>query len=65
LFDYVKNAVDIQDLAVVYNTTLNEAQTLIRRLGSIFPEERIRVARLGPALGVHTGPGILFVALRH
>jgi hypothetical protein len=26
--------------------------------------QRIRLARLGPALGVHAGPGILFVALR-
>ena len=64
LVDYVKNTADIQDLAVVYNTSLEEAQALVRRLGSIFPEERIRLARLGPALGVHTGPGILFIALR-
>jgi DegV family protein with EDD domain len=64
LFDFVKNAVDIQDLAVVYNTTLEEAQTLVRRLGSVFPEERIILSQLGPALGVHTGPGILFIALR-
>lgn len=64
LFDFVKNAVDIQDLAVVYSTTPDEAQALIERIGSIFPEERIRLARLGPALGVHAGPGILFIALR-
>jgi len=64
LFDFVENAVDIQDLAVVYNTALDEAQALIERIGNIFPKERIRLARLGPALGVHTGPGILFVALR-
>ena len=64
LFDYVKNTADIQDLAVVYNTAPDEAQALVKRLGSVFPEERIRLAQLGPALGVHTGPGILFVALR-
>lgn len=64
LFDYVKNAADIQDLAVVYNTTLEEAQALVGRLGAIFPAERIKLARLGPALGVHTGPGILLVAIR-
>jgi len=64
LFDYVKNAADIQDLAVVYNTTLDEAQALVGRLGAIFPAERIKLARLGPALGVHTGPGILLVAIR-
>jgi len=64
LFDYVKNAVDIQDLAVVYNTEREEAQAFVKRLGAIFPEERIRLAQLGPALGVHTGPGILFISLR-
>jgi DegV family protein with EDD domain len=64
LFAFVESAVDIQDLAVVYNTTPDEAQALVGRIGSIFPKERIRLARLGPALGVHTGPGILFVALR-
>jgi DegV family protein with EDD domain len=64
LFDFVTNAVDIQDIAIVYNTTPDEAQALLGRMGSIFPQERIRLARLGPALGVHTGPGILFVALR-
>jgi len=63
LFDFVKNAVDIQDLSIVYNTTPDEAQALDERLGSIFPKERIRLARLGPALGVHAGPGILFLAL--
>ena len=63
LFDYVKNAADIQDLAVVYNTTLEEAQALVRRLGAVFPAERIKLARLGPALGVHTGPGLLAVVL--
>ena len=64
LFDFVKNAADIQDVAVVYNTTPDEAQALVGRIGSILPKERIRLARLGPALGVHAGPGILFVALR-
>jgi DegV family protein with EDD domain len=64
LFDFVKNAADIQDLAVVYNTTPDEAQALVGRLGSVFPEERIRLAQLGPALGVHTGPGILCVVYR-
>jgi DegV family protein with EDD domain len=64
LFDFVKNALDIQDLSIVYNTTPDEAQSLLGRVGSIFPKEHITLARLGPALGVHAGPGILFVAFR-
>jgi DegV family protein with EDD domain len=64
LFDFVKNTTDIQDLAIIYSTTFDEAQALAERMGSVFAKERIRLNRLGPALGVHTGPGILFVALR-
>ena len=64
LFDFVKSAKDIQDLAIVYNTTPDDAQSLAERISPIFPKERIRLARLGPVLGVHCGPGILFVTLR-
>lgn len=65
LFEFVKNATDIQDLSVVYNTSFNEATAFADRLGNFFPKDRIRIARLGPALGVHGGPNILFVALRN
>jgi DegV family protein with EDD domain len=64
LFDFVKNTADIQDLAVVYNTTPDEAQNLAERIGSVFDREKIRLARLGPGLGVHGGPGAMIVALR-
>jgi DegV family protein with EDD domain len=64
LFEYVKNAGDIQDLAVVYNTTPDEAQALAERIGSVFDKEKIRMARVGPGLGVHGGPGAMIVAFR-
>jgi len=64
LFDFVGSAKDIQDLTVVYNTTPDDAQSLVERIGSVFPKERIRLAKLGAVLGVHCGPGILFVTIR-
>jgi len=64
LFDFVRNATDIQDLAIEYSTASDDVQTLAERIGSVFPKERIRVARLGPVLGVHAGPGVLFIAFR-
>ncbi len=64
LFEFVKNAASIEDLAVVYNTTPDEAQSLAERLGSVFPREKIRIARVGPMLGVHMGPGALVVTFR-
>ncbi len=64
LFDFAKEVADIQDLAVVYNTTPDEAQALVERLGSVFDKEKIRIARVGPGLGAHAGPGAMLVAIR-
>ena len=64
LFDFAKNALNIQELAIVHSTTPDEASSLRKRIASIVDEGRIHIARLGPALGVHGGPGALIVALR-
>ena len=42
----------------------DEAQFLADHIGAIFDEDQIRLARLGPTLGVNAGPGALVVALR-
>lgn len=64
LFEFTQNAKKIQDLAVVYSTTPDEAQSLAKRLNPIFDRKRIKIARVGPSLGVHVGPGALIVAIR-
>ncbi|MFC1995269.1 DegV family protein [Chloroflexota bacterium] len=64
LFDFVKNASNIQDLAITSNTTSGEVQALAERMDSIFAKEQIIFAPIGPMLGVHSGPGAIFVALR-
>ena len=60
----MENAHDIQDIAIAYSTEPEQADRLKARLSSIVPEEKIYVTRLGAALGVHTGPGALLLALR-
>jgi|WetSurMetagenome_2_1015567.scaffolds.fasta_scaffold03347_1 DegV family protein with EDD domain len=64
LLEFVKNAREIQELAVLYSTTADEARLLVERLGSIWDKDRIILSRVGPALGVHGGPGVLAIALR-
>lgn len=64
LFELVKNALNIQELAIVHSTTPDEASSLKERIGSIFDKRQTHLARLGPALGVHGGPGTLILALR-
>jgi DegV family protein with EDD domain len=64
LLDFVRSASHIEDLAIVYSTTPNDAQTLANHISSLFLTTVPRIARLGPALGVHAGPGVLIAVLR-
>ncbi len=64
LYEFVEARPNIQDLAIAYSTLPEQASELKKRLTSIFPEEKIHVAQVGSALGVHGGPGALVLALR-
>ena len=64
LVNVVKNSRNIQDVAIVHSTTPDEAQSLKERIGTIFDRSQIYISQLGPALGVHGGPGALLLALR-
>jgi len=55
--------VELEEWSVVYSTERGQAEAVAERLAGICPAGRVPVARLGPALGVHGGPGaILTVA---
>jgi DegV family protein with EDD domain len=54
----------LKSLAIAYNTTRDEAEMLADRIGqeNIFNRKNIVIARIGPMLGVHMGPGTIIVA---
>jgi DegV family protein with EDD domain len=64
LVDNFKKSVNVQEAAVVHSTTPEDARTLKERISAIFDKNQINISRLGPALGVHGGPGTLVLALR-
>ena len=64
LINNLKNSVNVQEVAIVHSTTPDDAQTLKERISSFFDKNSIHISRLGPALGVHGGPGTLILALR-
>ena len=64
LREFISSALHIEDLAIVYGTTPDDAQTLADYVRSLFPDIVPRLVRLGPALGVHAGPGALVTVLR-
>jgi DegV family protein with EDD domain len=55
---------EIDDLAIVHSTTADDARTLADYARSLFPNLTPRISRLGPALGVHGGPGALVTVAR-
>ncbi|KTB47822.1 EDD domain protein, DegV family [Dehalogenimonas alkenigignens] len=63
LFEFVQNTPDVEEVAVVYATLPEEANDLAARIAA---GHKIGVtnSRIGPVLGVHSGPGALAVALR-
>jgi DegV family protein with EDD domain len=63
LLEYVRNTRDIEDIGIIYSTGKEEARELAAAIKD-FPQERIIVASLGPAVGSHTGPGLLAIAFR-
>jgi fatty acid-binding protein DegV len=64
IYDYIKNKIPIQESMIVHSAVPDEANRLKQRLTKFLPEDKILVAKLGAALGVHGGPGVLVMALR-
>jgi DegV family protein with EDD domain len=64
LYEFIKSALPIEDLAIVHSTTLDDAQTLAEYARVLFPNVVPRIMRLGPALGVHGGPGAIVTIVK-
>jgi len=64
LLDMLRKNPNAYEVGIVHSTTPEEAQTLKERASSIIDRSRINISRLGPALGIHGGPGALVLAFR-
>jgi len=63
LYDSVAGFSHIEELAVEYATTPDDADRLIERLSSLFPKERIYRSTLSPVVGTYAGPGAMAVTV--
>jgi DegV family protein with EDD domain len=59
LHDFIASLPHIEELAIVYSSTPDDAQKLADYARSLFPHVTPWISKLGPALGVHSGPGAL------
>jgi len=63
LYSFAASYSHIEEMAVENTACPDDAEVLLERLGAIFPRERIYRSRMTPAIGTHTGPGLLLVAI--
>jgi DegV family protein with EDD domain len=63
LYSFAISYSSIEEMAVEDTACPDEAETLVERLSAEFPKERIYRSKMTPAIGTHTGPGLLLVAI--
>ncbi|MBM3167635.1 MAG: DegV family protein [Chloroflexi bacterium] len=59
LREFLQSKRQAENIAIVHSTTADEAQSLADFARSVFPNIMPLISRLGPALGVHGGPGAI------
>jgi DegV family protein with EDD domain len=64
IYGFVKDNLPVGELTIVHSAVPDQARMLKVRLSNLLPEDRIHIAELGAALGVHGGPGVLVLALK-
>jgi DegV family protein with EDD domain len=63
LYNFAASFGTIEGLAVEYAADLDEANRLVHRLHSKYPQVPIYLTRTSPAIGTHTGPGLIVVSV--
>jgi DegV family protein with EDD domain len=63
LYNFVADFGNVEGLAVEYATDLDEADRLVQRLHSKYPQVSIYLTRTSPVIGTHTGPGLIVVSV--
>ena len=63
LYKFIKSITTIEDIAIAHGNLPDEAQKLADYITSLFPDVVPRLARLGPTLGSHAGPGTVLVVV--
>jgi len=63
LYNFAGSFRNVEGLAVEYATGLDEANRLVQRLHSEYPQVPIYLSRASPVIGTHTGPSLLVVSV--
>lgn len=64
LYQFAESCSNIEQMAVEDAASPKEADALVKRLGALFPEEKILRSKAAPTVGAHTGPSLLLVSIQ-
>jgi DegV family protein with EDD domain len=63
LYNFATTFGKVEGLAVEYGSDFDEANKLVERLRSKYPQIPVYLSRTSPAIGTHTGPGLIVVSV--
>jgi DegV family protein with EDD domain len=63
LYNFVAGYSKIEEMAVEDATTPEEKDAFVKRLGAVYPQERIYRTKVSPVIGTNVGPRVIGVAL--
>jgi DegV family protein with EDD domain len=63
LYNFATSFDKVEALAVEYASDLDEANRLVQRFYSKYPQVPIYLTRTSPVIGTHTGPGLIVVSI--
>jgi len=63
LYNFAASFGNVEGLAVEYAIDSDEANRLVRRLHSKYPQVPIYLCRASPVIGTHTGPGLIIISV--
>jgi DegV family protein with EDD domain len=63
LYTFIEDFPRVQEVTVQYATTHEDVEKLLEKVDPIFPRGRARIARFGPAIAAHLGPGAMGVTV--
>lgn len=64
LATFARTTDSVEELAVMYNTTPDDARKLADRMAMLTPERDVIVAQLGPVISTHLGPDVLGMIIK-
>jgi DegV family protein with EDD domain len=63
LYTFIEDFPRVEEVTALYATTPEDIEKLLEKVDPIFPRDRVQIARFGPGIAAHLGPGAMGVVV--